>query len=69
MKLYFLMRMSKLCYLEECRLTEREKTELDYKKTLLNIAKSHQQAEQLENVTRYYIPTEEKVISLLKYVA
>ncbi|CAH8491404.1 unnamed protein product [Heterobilharzia americana] len=41
-------------------LTEAEKAELEYKKTILAVAKSHQQAGELETVTRYYIPTEEK---------
>ncbi|KAH8852026.1 putative pre-mRNA-splicing factor ATP-dependent RNA helicase mog-4 [Schistosoma japonicum] len=41
-------------------LTESEKAELLYKKTILAVAKSHQQAGELESVFRYYIPTEDK---------
>ncbi|CAH8458686.1 unnamed protein product [Schistosoma bovis] len=47
-------------FFENEELTEKEKAELLYKKTILAVAKSHQQAGELENIFRYYIPTEEK---------
>ncbi|CAH8832978.1 unnamed protein product [Trichobilharzia szidati] len=47
-------------FFDDEELTEAEKAELEYKKTILAVAKSHQQAGELENMARYYIPTEEK---------
>ncbi|THD19419.1 Pre mRNA splicing factor ATP dependent [Fasciola hepatica] len=47
-------------FFDKEELTERELAELKYKKTLLAVAQAHQQAGELENVTRYFIPTEEK---------
>ncbi|CAL8079655.1 unnamed protein product [Calicophoron daubneyi] len=47
-------------FFDEEELTARERAELEYKKTLLAVAHSHQQAGELENVPRYFIPTEEK---------
>ncbi|GBP12389.1 Pre-mRNA-splicing factor ATP-dependent RNA helicase DHX16 [Eumeta japonica] len=37
-------------------LTEREKREREHKKTLLQLAKEHEQARELENVQRYHMP-------------
>lgn len=37
-------------------LTEREKRERDHKKTILQIAKDHEKARELENVQRYQMP-------------
>lgn len=42
-------------------MTKEELAELQYKKTILAVAEAHQQAEDLESVSRYFIPTEEKV--------
>lgn len=38
------------------RLTEREKREREHKKTLLQLAKEHEKARELENVQRYHMP-------------
>lgn len=37
-------------------LTEREKKEREHKKTLLQLAKEHEKARELENVQRYHMP-------------
>lgn len=40
------------------RLTEREKRERDHKKQLLQLAKEHEKARELERVQRYHMPLE-----------
>lgn len=37
-------------------LTEREKREREHKKTILQLAKEHEKARELENVQRYHMP-------------
>lgn len=46
--------MGKLCFVFS--LTEREKKEREHKKTLLQLAKEHEKARELENVQRYHMP-------------
>lgn len=46
-------RTSAYCF---CRLTEREKQERGHKKKLLQIAKEHEKARELERVQRYRMP-------------
>jgi len=41
--------------------TKREKRDLDYKKTVLSLAKQHRSASDLEKVDRYYMPADDKV--------
>lgn len=43
------------------RLTEREKKERDYKKKLLNLARDHDRARELERIQRYHMPQDKKV--------
>jgi len=44
--------------------TKRERHDLDYKKTMLSLAKQHRSASDLEKVDRYYMPADDKVSSL-----
>lgn len=37
-------------------LTERERKEREHKKTILQLAKEHEKARELENVQRYHMP-------------
>lgn len=37
-------------------LTEREKKDREHKKTILQLAKDHEKARELENVQRYHMP-------------
>ena len=41
------------------KLTSREKKDLEYKKTVLKLAKEHRSAGELEKVDRYYIPRDD----------
>lgn len=41
-------------------LTEREKREREHKKRLLNLAKEHEQARELEKIRRYHMPQDKK---------
>lgn len=43
-----------------CRLTEREKKDREHKKQLLQIAKEHEKARELERVQRYKMPQDIK---------
>ncbi|KAG1698522.1 Pre-mRNA-splicing factor ATP-dependent RNA helicase DHX16 [Nymphon striatum] len=45
---------------QQTKLTKREKAELGYKKNVLNLAKEHDQASELEKVKRYYMPEDTK---------
>lgn len=45
---------------EEAKLTRKEKEERDYKRRLLDIAKEHEQARELERVQRYHMPKDMK---------
>jgi len=45
--------------------TKREKHDLNYKKTVLSLAKQHRSASDLEKVDRYYLPADDKVSQLL----
>ena len=42
------------------RLTKKEKQDLEYKKTVLKLAKEHRDAKQIEKVNRYYIPKDDE---------
>ena len=42
----------------EFKLSERERKQLDYKKTVYNLAKDYKKAGELEKVDRYSMPTE-----------
>lgn len=44
-----------------CSLTEREKAEREHKKRLLDLAKEHERARELERVRRYHMPQDCKV--------
>lgn len=44
----------------DIRLTEREKRDREHKKQLLNIAKQHENARELERVQRYHMPQDKK---------
>lgn len=48
----FLQYILFLCY----SLTKREKQEREHKKTILQLAKEHEKARELENVQRYHMP-------------
>jgi len=41
--------------------TKREKHDLEYKKTVLSLAKQHRSASDMEKVDRYYMPADDKV--------
>ena len=41
------------------RLTKKEKQDLEYKKTVLRLAKEHRDAKDIEKVNRYYIPKDD----------
>lgn len=41
------------------RLTEREKREREYKKTVLKLAKDHHKAREGEKINRYYMPKDD----------
>lgn len=45
---------------EESKLTRKEKEEREYRKRLLDIAKEHEQARELERVQRYHMPKDMK---------
>ena len=45
---------------EDAKLTRKEKEEREYKKRLLDIAKKHEQARELERVQRYHMPRDMK---------
>jgi len=45
--------------------TKREKHDLEYKKTMLSLAKKHRSASDMEKVDRYYMPSDEKVTAFL----
>lgn len=45
------------------RLTEKEKRERDYKKTVLKLAKDHHKAREVEKVNRYYMPKDDVKVS------
>lgn len=47
-------------YFPVCSLTEREIIEREHKKKLLNLAKEHEKARELENVQRYRMPQDIK---------
>ncbi|KAF7261867.1 hypothetical protein EG68_00684 [Paragonimus skrjabini miyazakii] len=47
-------------FFDKDELSSKELAELQYKQTILAVAQSHQQAGELENISRYFIPTEEK---------
>ena len=49
------------CNLYVCRLTKREKADLDYKKNILKLAKEHEKAGEIEKVDRYYMPKDDVV--------
>ncbi|CAG0903310.1 unnamed protein product, partial [Cyprideis torosa] len=49
-------------------LTEREKRERAYKKKVLQLAKEHEKARELEKSTRYHMPSDVKNSELEKYV-
>ncbi len=42
-------------------LTKREKSDLDYKRKILTLAKEHEKAGELEKVDRYYMPKDDVV--------
>lgn len=42
------------------KLTKKEKQDLEYKKTVLKLAKEHRDAKQIEKVNRYYIPKDDE---------
>ena len=42
------------------RLTKKEKQDLEYKKTVLKLAKEHRDAKEVERVNRYYIPKDDE---------
>lgn len=44
-----------------CRLTEREKKDIAYKRKLLTLAKDHKAARDIEKVDRYYVPRDDVV--------
>merc|ERR1719350_1533432 len=44
----------------DSNLTEREKKEKKYRKTILELAKQHDKADEIEKVDRYYMPDEKK---------
>jgi len=41
--------------------TKRERHDLDYKQTVLSLAKQHRSASDLEKVDRYFMPADDKV--------
>ncbi|XP_048777576.1 pre-mRNA-splicing factor ATP-dependent RNA helicase DHX16-like [Ostrea edulis] len=47
----------------EMELTEKEKRERDYKKTVLKLAKDHHKAREVEKVNRYYMPKDDVKVS------
>ncbi|EDW27255.1 GL21126 [Drosophila persimilis] len=53
---------------EESVLTKREREERQYKKQLLNIAKEHEKARELERVQRYHMPQDMKKGERSEYV-
>ncbi|KAF4521841.1 hypothetical protein B566_EDAN003715 [Ephemera danica] len=53
---------------EDHLLTEREKREREHKKKLLQLAKEHDRARELENVQRYHMPQDSKKGAEEKYV-
>ena len=42
------------------RLSKKEKQDLEYKKTVLKLAKEHRDAKEIEKVNRYYIPKDDE---------
>lgn len=42
------------------RLSKRENAELEYKRKVLNLAKGHERAREMEKVKRYYMPEDSK---------
>ncbi|EUB62072.1 putative pre-mRNA-splicing factor ATP-dependent RNA helicase mog-4 [Echinococcus granulosus] len=49
-----------LCFFKSCRLTELERTELKYKRTILEAANAHKVVTAEQNAQHYFIPTENK---------
>ena len=45
---------------DESQLTERERRERNYKKTVLNLATGHKKAAEIEKVQRYVMPEDRK---------
>lgn len=45
------------------RLTEREKKDREHKKKLLELAKEHEKARELERIQRYHMPQDSKDVS------
>lgn len=45
----------------QCRLTEKERKRLEYKETVLALAKDHKRAGDVGKVDRYVIPDADKV--------
>lgn len=61
MKFLLKLLLSLDCLFSICRLTETEKKNRDYKKTVLEIAKEHEKARELERIKRYRMPEDQKV--------
>ena len=51
-----------MCYLL-LRLTERERKDREHKKKLLELAKEHEKARELERIQRYHMPQDSKDVS------
>lgn len=49
-----------MCFFQLCSLTQREKLDRQHKKQLLQIAREHEKARELERVQRYHMPQDRK---------
>ena len=52
---------------DESQLTEREKAERKYKKTVVKLAKDHKNLKEIENVKRYKMPEDRKKGELVRF--